>query len=93
LKRSVPVRIAGHTYSIRSDADESYVQALASVIDRRIRDIKEKGRSIEPQAAAVLVAMQLADELEHERRRRSSLRQRVREKARSLRAALAEGVS
>jgi len=86
--RSFAVTIAGQRYTIKSDADASYVQALASRVDARIREVQRGARSQSLQAVAVLTALQLADELERERQRRSDLRRRVREKSRALRAFL-----
>lgn len=86
--RSFAVTIAGQRYTIKSDADAAYVQALASRVDARIREVQRGAKSQSLQAVAVLTALQLADELERERQRRSNLRRRVREKSRALRAFL-----
>lgn len=86
--RSFAVTIAGQRYTIKSDADAAYVQALASRVDARIREVQRGAKSQSLQAVAVLTALQLADELERERQRRSDLRRRVREKSRALRAFL-----
>ncbi|MFI5289882.1 MAG: cell division protein ZapA [Polyangia bacterium] len=85
-KRSFAVTIAGQRYTIKSDADEAYVHALAGVVDEKIREVQRAAKTQAPQAVAVLAALQLADELERERMRRTELRRRVREKSQSLRA-------
>ena len=80
--RSITVEIAGQSHTIRSDAEAGYVRALASVVDTRIRDVQKASvralRSASREAAAMLVALQLADELEREKRRRTALRRRIR---------------
>ena len=90
--RSITVDIAGQSHTIRSDAEAGYVRALASVVDGRIRDItKATQRSLKGvsrEAAAMLVALQLADELEREKRRRTALRRRIRTETDRLRALL-----
>src|SRR5262245_33254532 len=86
--RSFAVTIAGQRYTIKSDADAAYVQALASRVDARIKEVQRGAKSQSLQAVAVLAALQLADELERERQRRGDLRRRVREKSRALRAFL-----
>jgi cell division protein ZapA len=86
LKRSVAITVAGQRYTIKSDAQDSYVQALAGQVDARIKDLQRGYKTQSLQAVAVLAALQLADELERERQRRSDLRKQVRNKTRELRA-------
>ncbi len=95
--RSITVEIAGQSHTIRSDAEAGYVRALASVVDTRIRDVQKSAgkalRSVTREAAAMLVALQLADELEREKRRRTALRRKVRTEAQRLAALLDERAS
>jgi cell division protein ZapA len=93
LKRSFAVTIAGQHYTIKSDADEAYVQSLASLVDQMVREVQRGAKSAAPHAVAVLAALQIADELTRsqqevvrERTRRADLRRRVRDKSRSIRA-------
>ncbi len=92
--RSITVEIAGQSHTIRSDAEVGYVRALASVVDSRIRDVQKAAmktpRGATREAAAMLVALQLADELEREKRRRGVMRQRIRTETARLRALLDE---
>lgn len=85
MKRSVAVTIAGQKLTIKSDADEAYVHALAGKVDEKIKEVQRAAKAQPLQAVAVLAALQLADELERERARRSELRKRVREKSRAIR--------
>jgi len=87
--RSYAVTVLGSRYSIKSDADEAYVQALAARVDDKMRQLARAAKTAPPAAIAVLAALQLADELERERERRRSLRRRVRDTVRDLREALA----
>lgn len=80
MKRLITVHIAGQRYLVRSDADEAYVQSLASTVDRCVNGLKGS-RQVATQADLVLTAMQLADELHHERERQQDFRKRVRERA------------
>ena len=93
MKRSVAVTIAGQRYTIKSDAEEAYVQTLADLVDARVRDVQRGAKAAPAHAVAVLAALQIADELARsrdelarERDRRADLRRRVREKSRSIRA-------
>ena len=84
MRRSIAVSIGGQSYALKSDADEAYVQFLAGFVDERIREVARKTRQLGTQQAAVLAALQIADDLFRERRRRSELRQRVRAQARRM---------
>ena len=88
MKRSVAITIAGQKYTIKSDATDAYVHELAGQVDSRIKELQRGYKSQSLQSVAVLAALQLADELERERRRRTELRGKVREKARAIRAYL-----
>jgi cell division protein ZapA len=76
VKRPITIHIAGQRYLVRSDADETYVQSLASAVDERVRVLKG-ARLVATQADVVLAALQLADELEHEKRKRRDLKQQI----------------
>lgn len=88
MKRAITVHIAGQRYIVRSDADEGYVQSLASTVDARVAGLKGS-RLVATQADVVLAALQLADELHHERQRRQDLRRQVGERAQRLLDSLA----
>ena len=85
MKRSVAVTIAGQRFTLKSDADEAYVQGLATLVDEKMREVQRGSKTAAPHAVAVLAALQLADDLERERRGRRELRARVRDKARTIR--------
>lgn len=92
MKRSIAVTIAGQRYTIKSDAEEAYVQTLADVVDQKVREVQRGAKAASRDAVAVLAALQIADELarardevSRERQRRADLRKRVREKSRSIR--------
>ncbi len=84
MKRSVSVQIAGQRYSLRSDADDQTVKDLAVFVDGRIKDIQRQARTADTQSVAILVAMQIAEELFAEREARAALKQKVRDKSKSL---------
>jgi cell division protein ZapA len=86
LKRSVAVTIAGQRYTIKSDAEESYVQSLAQMVDDKVKEVQRGAKTAPRDAVAVLAALQIADELVRERTRRHDLRRRVREHSHNIRA-------
>jgi len=88
LKEPVAVNIAGQRYVVRSEADETYVRTLASYLDEQIDELKRNSKVVATQKLAILAALNIADELFRERRKRSELESRVRQKSRSLLAFL-----
>lgn len=96
MKQSVSVEIAGQVLSIRSDEGPEYVQELADYVDAHLRQIGgqiggEIGgtrRTYSLQRVALLVAMQIADELFREKDLRQRYRTRVEARLEALEAAI-----
>jgi cell division protein ZapA (FtsZ GTPase activity inhibitor) len=83
VKRPIAIHIAGQRYLVRSDAEESYVQSLASTVDARVLALKGP-RMVATQSDMVLAALQLADELQHERRRHRELMAQIAQRSRHM---------
>lgn len=62
------IEVYGHRYTIRGEADESYVRELARQVDERMRTLATKMQNITPLQLAVLTAINLADELTQARK-------------------------
>lgn len=90
MKRSVQVEIAGQRLSIRSDEGPQYVQQLADYVDAQLQRLTQGRRTTAPnvQRVALLVAIQLADELFRERDLHRRFRARVADKLATLQQAL-----
>ncbi len=84
MKKAVAVTIAGQRISLKSDADESYVQLLADYVDEKIRDLQPRAQRAGAHELAMLAALRIADDLFCERRQRAELRQAVRRQAEQM---------
>ncbi|HVU50354.1 MAG TPA: cell division protein ZapA [Polyangia bacterium] len=84
MKRSVAVQIAGVRYSLKTDDDERWVRSIAAYVDGKMREVQKSTRTVDTQSAAVLTALQVAEELFAERRDTRELRKSIREKSQSL---------
>lgn len=84
MKRSVSVQIAGVRYALKTDEDERWVKSLAAYVDGKMREVQKSTRTVDTQSAAVLTALQVAEELFAERRVARELRKSIREKSQSL---------
>ena len=57
------VEIFGNTYTIRGDEEPKYIQQLAQYVDEQMRQITEKTTTVSTGKVAILVALNIADEL------------------------------
>ena len=58
----VQVEIFGQTYRLRSEDDPDYVESLAAVVDRQMRDIARETNAVDSLKVAILAALNIADE-------------------------------
>src|SRR5262249_13666335 len=66
-KNVVQVQIFGHTYTIRSEAEQHYIMDVASYVDRKSGEITEKLPVASLSKVAILASLNIADELFKER--------------------------
>ena len=62
MKRAIDVEIMGEKLTLRSDAEESYVRRVAGYVDRKIREVLKSTRPVAKSSAAMLAALNIADE-------------------------------
>ena len=95
MKRKVDVTLLGRRFTVKTEKDDAHVHSLAAQVSRRLDDVRRQVRGASVEEAALLVAMQLSDELAEERDRGSDLRRDVRVKTEAmvqkLRTALGSG--
>lgn len=78
VRKKVDVALQGHRFTVKTEKDEAYVHSLAAQIARKIDDVRRQMRNISREEAALLVALNLADELAEERERAGAARSEVR---------------
>lgn len=59
----VTVSIYGEEYIVRGAEDPSYIQMLAAYVDRKMNMVSQRNTGLSNSKIAVLVALNLADEL------------------------------
>lgn len=69
--RVVTVEIGGQRYPIRSTLEQSYVTELAAYVDGKLRSASDAAPAADGMGLAILVALNLADELFRARNRQS----------------------
>lgn len=90
MKQSVEVEIAGQRLVIKSDEGPRYVQELADYVDAQLRELTGGRGTVNVQRIALLVAIQIADELFREKDLHRKFRQRIQAKLSALDTALGE---
>jgi cell division protein ZapA len=63
-----PVTIYGHTYHLRGNEDGKYLIELASLVDRKMREVAEATGTADTLKVAILSALNLADDCIQARR-------------------------
>ena len=69
--QDVTVSIFGSRYTLRTDGDPQRLVDLAAEVDSRMRDAAAEGGAAGADRVAVLVALNIADDLARERRARN----------------------
>ena len=67
MSSTITVEIAGQRYPIRSSLDERYITELAAYVDQKMRTAADSAPASDMLGLAVLVALNVADELFRER--------------------------
>ena len=60
---SVEVDIFGATYHVRGDKDPEHLQALADLVDARMREVATHTATVDTTKIAILAALNIAEEL------------------------------
>lgn len=92
MKNKIVVSIGGKNYTMVASEDESYVRKCAELVDRQLTEVSAGGR-LSQSDAAVLAAMNIADQLMKEQEAAENLRRQVKEsleEANSLKMELSE---
>ncbi len=63
MSQAFEIEVYGCRYTIRGDAEESYVRELGRHVDEQMHTLANKMRNATPIQLAVLTAINLADEL------------------------------
>ncbi|UCF45751.1 MAG: cell division protein ZapA [Myxococcales bacterium] len=80
MKRTVQIEIAGARYRMSADADETYLQRLADIVNERVQALGPKAaRTATPAQLLAVVALSLAEDLEASERRRENLEAKTRQ--------------
>ena len=83
-ERSIEIKVFGQTYTVKSDAEEDHVQAVAQYVNEKMDEDLKKTRSVSTLNVAILTALNIADDLLKERGKRMALLREVEAKSKDL---------
>jgi cell division protein ZapA len=80
---TIQVEIFGEVYTVRGSDENGYLQELADLVDRKMREVAEHVKG-DTARIAILAALNLADELFQIQSRQEGERVEIREKVAAL---------
>ncbi len=83
LSTTTPVEIFGEVYHVRGGDEDGYLQGLADLVDRKMREVAEHVKG-DTTRIAILAALNLADELFQSQSSQEGERVEIREKVAAL---------
>ena len=78
MKNKITVSIAGQEYTMVAEEDENYVHRCATLVDSQVREIMS-GSPLGRSDAAVLAAMNIADQFFREQEASENLRRQIKD--------------
>ena len=78
MKNKITVSIAGQEYTMIEEEGEDYVRRCAAMVDKQVREVMD-GVHLGRSDAAVLTAMNLADQFLKEQEASENLRRQIKE--------------
>ncbi|MDP2345416.1 MAG: cell division protein ZapA [Deltaproteobacteria bacterium] len=89
VKRRVDVTVMGLPLSVRTERDDASMHNLAAQVGRRLEELRRVAKNATTQQLAILVALNLAEELQQERDKTAELSGVAQSTLLRVRAALA----
>lgn len=83
-ERLVEIKVFGQTYTVKTDAEEDYIQEVAKYVNEKIEEVLRKTKSVSTLNVAILTALNIADDLLREKEKRTALLREVEAKSKDL---------
>lgn len=84
MARLVEVTIGNSQYTIKTDADEAYIQTIARYLNSRIEEVEKKTKSVSTLNVIILSALNIADDLFRERSKERRYLKDIENRSRNL---------
>ncbi|MGB7576210.1 MAG: cell division protein ZapA [Thermodesulfobacteriota bacterium] len=83
-ERLVEIKVFGQTYTVKTDAEEDYIQEVAKYVNEKMEEVLKKTKSVSTVNVAILTALNIADDLLREKEKRTALLREVEAKSKDL---------
>ena len=83
-ERVVEIKVFGQTFSVKTDAEEDHLQAVARYVNEKMEEVLKKTRSVSTLNVAILTALNIADDLLKEKEQKKALVKEVEVKSKDL---------
>jgi len=83
-ERVIEIKVFGQTFSVKTDAEEEYIQTVAQYVNEKMEEVLRKTRSVSSLNVAILTALNIADDLLKEKEQRKAFLREVEVKSRDL---------
>ena len=83
-ERSVEIKVFNQTYAVKTDAEEDHIQEVARYVNEKMEEVLKKTRSVSTLNVAILTALNIADDLLREKKKRMALVEEVEMKSKDL---------
>jgi len=83
-ERLVEIKVFGQTYTVKTDAEEDYIQEVAAYVNGKMEEVLKKTKSVSTLNVAILTALNIADDLLKEKEKRIALCREVEAKSKDL---------
>jgi len=83
-KNATTVEIFGREYKIKGVADETYIQEVATYVDKKMKEVSTGSSLPSHDRLAILAALNIADELFQIRKQSSEIHSSIERKANKL---------
>lgn len=80
-KKKVEVSLMGQRFTVRTEKDEAYINQLVDELNTQIEDMRLGSRSASTQHLALLIALNLSDELAQRKAELHELKTQIRKRA------------
>lgn len=90
MKKAVDVEIMGEKFTVRSDAEESYVRKVAVYVDGKMQEVMKTTRPVGKSSVAMLAALNIADEYQRLKENHEAIMQRLSHLSKRLSTTLTE---
>lgn len=93
MTKTIDVEIYGQRFTVNGDADDSYVQRLAEMVDKQMKQVALGMKNATPHKLAVLAALNIAHQLSECEKRIEHIEADVERRMLSLMASIDEQVA